>query len=97
MRLGHVDAPLDLRAERVKARKLTHNFRGCIIGAPTPRLEEIPIRDSVPQPKVCNLHVPILVEEDVLGLQVSVHNSTMVAVGNTCTSEEMCKQETAAF
>lgn len=77
----------DIEAERETAgefrKRLTNYLRGGVVGAPTPGLEEVAISDCIPQPKVRNLYVAVLVEKNVLWLQVSVHDSPVVAVGNT--------------
>ena len=77
---NHTAAPhVDLRT-RIKSS--TDDLRRGVIGTPAAGLEEVAVLDLVRESEVGNLHVQVVVEEDVLRLQVAVHDLEVMAVLN---------------
>ena len=56
----------------------SHHFRGCIVWTATTSFEEVAVRHDVTQTKIGNLDIEGVVEEQVLGLQITVDVSKSV-------------------
>jgi len=57
-----------------------NNFRGGVVGASATRFEEVTVLDLTRETEVGNLHVQVVVEQDVFWLEISMDNLEFVAV-----------------
>jgi len=71
----------------------TNNFRGGVIGASATCFEEVAVLDLTRETEVGNLHVQVLVEQDVFWLEIPVNNLELVAVFDT--GHDLLKEPTS--
>ena len=58
----------------------TNDFRGSVIGASATRFEEVAVLDLTRETEVGNLHVQIVVEQDVFWLEIPMDNLEFVTI-----------------
>lgn len=62
-----------------QSRKPLLHLGRSIVGRPAAGFQEVAVTHHVAEPKVCNLHVAVCVQQQVLRLQVSVHDLQLSA------------------